>query len=81
MQGPCQAACLPAALNVGSVIEDEINREFTDLDNLKVQDRPEPSISCVSVQDRSQLLHMGELVLELQGCEAAVLSFRSQDEG
>jgi hypothetical protein len=60
---------LPAALNalnVRSVIEDQINREFIDIDNLisvsiKSREKPEPSTSgaCFDLrrlQDRSQLL-------------------------
>jgi len=82
---------LPAALNVRSLIEDEINREFTDIDNLisasiESREKPEPSTSCACfdprcLQDRSQLLHISGLVLELQGCEAVGLSLRSQEKG
>jgi hypothetical protein len=73
------------------MIEDQINREFTDIDNLisasiKSREKPEPSTSCACfdlrrLQDRSQLLRIRGLVLELRGCEAAVLSLRSQDKG
>jgi hypothetical protein len=73
------------------MIEDEKNREFTDIDNLisasiKSRQKPEPSTSfaCFDLrrlQDRSQLLRIGGLVPELQGCEAAVLSLRSQGKG
>jgi hypothetical protein len=77
---------LPAALNVRSMIEDEINREFTDIDNLisasiVSREKPEPSTSCVRRARPKPTLAYRGLVFELQGCEAAVLSLRSQDKG
>jgi hypothetical protein len=82
---------LPAALNVRSMIEDEINREFTDIDNLisaSIESQGEAGAFDLlrllrppaPARPKPILAHRG-LVLELQGCEAAVLSLRSQDKG
>src|SRR6202035_2570867 len=84
---PMPSGLLQAALNVRSLIEDE----STDIDNLisastESREKPEPSTCCacfglLRLQDRSQLSHIGGLVPELQGCEAAALSLRSQTKG